>query len=1021
MKKLLRALLLGGVAASLAVTVPLAACDVTVKDPCANGAHVDKDGNGICDNCTTPMPKPDECPNGGSHVDANGDGKCDKCGGDFSGSTVVPTPSNYTVTVKSLGNIPLKDVYVTLEDANGKKSSSTTNADGIAGFTVEPAAYTATLSNVPKGYSFEESYKTSGANKNFDIHLESSVIKEKAPQGTVYRAGDVLYDFTYTADNVTYQLSELLETRRAVILNFWATWCGPCKAEFPYLDAAYKSWQNKVQTDEAYAERGLEVLAISTYDGPPAVSQFKSSNGYQFPFMSDSEGVGNMFTYTGIPTTIVIDRYGVFSFIHSGGMNTETQWNELFDKYTADEYVAPTPSPEPDPDNPDTPERVEPDVPWPDLNEISSAVTQYDGRFTFNKDDDKYNWPWVVSEDKDGKLIYPSNTGHPNSYSILYIDFTLTQEDIDNGLTTVAFDFHAETEQDRDLLYIITDEKFVRAISGISEVDWETCYAHVFDTPGEHQIALCYQKDTSKNVGSDRVNIKNFRLMKEADVQHPFYVQREAATGERTQNAEVNTYEKYVSVVFNNEDGYYHVGSKNGPLLLANLMGKTQYSRENSFWTYVYLGHLVVDLDGDGVKEDLKEQGTYFANRAMDSDIENCFPVTELLMKYLNALAAKLATDAGIAINPKAWLEFCCYYAPYGTEKQLEDPIKGITTHSAIEAFADNPNTDIVEYTTVVINKLLNPRGFYYYFIPEVSGVYTVESFGKRIDLLDKVVESTEGLETAASILKDNGNFFSPDELIVSNDFNAQSGVDFKLSVYMEAGQKYYISTMFNTYEALAKFNMKITYDGESKDVWYHASTGYYTTTVDENGEPTNEIYLPSIEYIYDAEEDRFYHKLENGEKGNMIYIDFSRTSYFDSESALKQTVDYPDVVHAIASDGKYLTAPAFDFDTWDLLITLPDGSTSMGFQIEDFENNRETKIIAGVDYTDKMKEYRDKAVATETTATDDNLKGCLPANAELVNILQVYTMFYGIGTYMPNNWLMMAYYYEHIGAPDHE
>ena len=92
-----------------------------------------------------------------------------------------------------------------------------------------------------------------------------------------------------------------------------------------------------------------------------------------------------------------------------------------------------------------------------------------------------------------------------------------------------------------------------------------------------------------------------------------------------------------------------------------------------------------------------------------------------------------------------------------------------------------------------------------------------------------------------------------------------------------------------------------------------------------------------------------------------------------------------------------------------------------MGFQIEDFENNRETKIIAGVDYTDKMKEYRDKAVATETTATDDNLKGCLPANAELVNILQVYTMFYGIGTYMPNNWLMMAYYYEHIGAPDHE
>lgn len=1010
MKKGLRMFLLAGIAASLAATVPfgLAACDDPENNPCADGTHVDSNGDGICDKCETAMPDPNACPNGGTHVDTNNDGKCDKCGGAYSGgSTVIPIENyRFTVTVTSLGGFGLKDVYVTVKDASGKETRASTNADGVAGFMLDPAAYTVTLSNLPAGYHCEESYTASASNKNFSIRLESSVILGTAPTGTRYRVGDVLYDFTYTVDGETYQLSELLQENRAVFLNFWATWCGPCMSEFPYLNAAYRGWQTKVETDEAFKERGMEMLAISGYDSATAVAQTKASKGLIFPMMSDSVGITSMVSYSGsIPTTVIIDRYGVCAYIHSGSITSEKDWTDLFEKYTADDYVPPEPDPvNPDDPNSDTPVRVEPDIPNPVVEDIAAAATAEGNEFTYyweNKENDKYAWPWLVSED--GNSIYPGNTLHPYSYAIMYFDVTITEEDIANKRTAVAFDFHAETEADRDILYIVTDRKFARTLSGISQTEWEICYAHVFDTPGTHSIGLLYQKDTSTDVGSDRVTIKNIRLVKETEVEHAFYVQRDVATGER--NAETGVYEKYETVVLNREDGYYHVGSVNGPLLLANLMGKTQYSEDNSFWNYVYLGQLVLDL-GDGLK-DYTQEGTYFANRAYSSDIEGCFPVTERLQKLLNGLAAKHATESGKTVNPKAWLEFCCYYAPYGTEEQISDPIRGITTHSAIELVLDDPDTTKVEKNTVDVYKLFMPRGFYYYFEPDVSGVYTFQSFGDRYIYGVKVDD--EGMDTTAWIEEENGNFVQPKELIGDNDMNAQGDAyDFVLSVYLTAGKRYYLRTSFSSSETIGTYSVKVTYDGNEKEVWYHASMGYYTLRLDENGEPTDETYLPSIDYIYDKDEDRFYQKKANGEKGGMIYVDFGNGTYFTPDRALQYLVDINNMTHMITEKGP-LVAPTFDFVLY----------TSGKFQIEDFANNREIITIDGKDYTERMKELRDEAMATVSTATDPNLKGCIPATAELVNILQVYTTFYGSGTFAPNIWLMLAYYYEHIGPTE--
>ena len=57
----------------------------------------------------------------------------------------------------------------------------------------------------------------------------------------VYAVGDTMDDFTITlTDGTDVTLSELLKTHKAVLLNIWATWCGPCRMEFPYMEEAYK-------------------------------------------------------------------------------------------------------------------------------------------------------------------------------------------------------------------------------------------------------------------------------------------------------------------------------------------------------------------------------------------------------------------------------------------------------------------------------------------------------------------------------------------------------------------------------------------------------------------------------------------------------------------------------------------------------------------------------------------------------------------------------------------------------------
>ncbi len=127
------------------------------------------------------------------------------------------------------------------------------------------------------------------------------------------RAPDVTLQEVRTGEEIS--LSQYLG--RPVLVNFWATWCGPCRLEMPHLQAAY----------EAYQDEGFVVLAIDTKfdEEPPVVLAFLDELGLTFPVVKDVTGDVEIKKYNviGLPTSVFIDRHGVIQYVHRGPMTKE--------------------------------------------------------------------------------------------------------------------------------------------------------------------------------------------------------------------------------------------------------------------------------------------------------------------------------------------------------------------------------------------------------------------------------------------------------------------------------------------------------------------------------------------------------------------------------------------------------------------------------------------------------------------------------------------------------------------------
>ncbi len=103
------------------------------------------------------------------------------------------------------------------------------------------------------------------------------------------------------------QLSNL--KGQAVVLSFWASWCGPCRAEAPSVDRLARRLRDK----------GVTVIGVNTNDEPGSAVAFAKRENLSFPIVSDQDGrVGASFGVSSLPTLVVVDNNGVVAGARSG-------------------------------------------------------------------------------------------------------------------------------------------------------------------------------------------------------------------------------------------------------------------------------------------------------------------------------------------------------------------------------------------------------------------------------------------------------------------------------------------------------------------------------------------------------------------------------------------------------------------------------------------------------------------------------------------------------------------------------
>ena len=896
--------------------------------------------------------------------------------------TISDTKLDFSVTVKSVGGLPLTgiNIYVyaddTLEDL---VNYATTDEQGQAKISMKSAqGYVAVLSGLPEGYKPEACYPLTGLST--DITVTSAVIDSTDHSGKSYKLGDVMRDFEVTdSDGNTQKLSELLKTKDMVLINFWYTTCSWCVKEFPYMDSAYKKYSDKVEivalnhsTLSGDTEEGIKRFKNNFYEDYVGGD---TTGGLSFPMAKDYTGMGQAFNLQGYPTSVVIDRYGVICLIESGGIVSEAPFTSMFDHFTAENYEQKlfydinelTPA-------------EKPNVSMPSSDEIAGVFNQGDITVTYRPETEDKNaemyWPFVIGR-KDGEsVIQPANAFKEGSCAIMYADVTLKAGE------AIAFDYFASSEQGVDLLYMLVDAKDIYQISGESS-KWNTCYTFVATEDGTYEVAFCYLKDSTDSVGDDTVYLKNLRVVKAADIDIPTYIPRNAATKPA---ADGFGYEAYITPVFNEADGLWHVGTEDGPLLLVNLMKGTLFSN-NPIYTHAYNGEIV--LNGVNYYEELVEYCNYASNSAIYGLCSVNAELKDLLEKV--ALAIGLETD-----NPNQWLQMCSYYDVYGTDGiQLDDPIRGLASYSAYTAVMGADNY-------VYYDRVIMPRGLLFKFVPEKSGAYRITSNSEwQVDGWIFHADRTE------YYVYEGGErlYYDPNNI--------------SMVVYFEAGKDYYIDIAFYDVYQVGGFTFSLDFLGASYDLFTVCAPGYFTfpdgDVADDSMNELAEILSGGIKVAMG--EDGYYHELRaDGTLGSIIYADFIGLNSLFSHS-----------LEGLIQRGAFnFSLTETDQEVLNYMALYGDQTKDKLREIwgEDFDAYAEIykldEVLAGkthgkgTDLTADIQAYLDKKLPASTETPE--LEGCVPVDARLAELLQTLMDKYTFAG-VDNSWAKLCFYYQHLGA----
>lgn len=202
--------------------------------------------------------------------------------------------------------------------SSSQTTSSSSQAEGSADPSSQPekseaSENSAVSSDASKTESSESASESSAENESAASSSESAEEESSRP---IIPA----FDFTLTDQNgETHTLSDY--KGKTVFLNFWATWCPPCKAEMPHIQELY----------EAYGENQEDVIFLGVAapnqgrEGDTAsITAFLEENGYTFPTVMDETGETSIsYMVSALPTTFMIDKNGNIYGYASGQLSKE--------------------------------------------------------------------------------------------------------------------------------------------------------------------------------------------------------------------------------------------------------------------------------------------------------------------------------------------------------------------------------------------------------------------------------------------------------------------------------------------------------------------------------------------------------------------------------------------------------------------------------------------------------------------------------------------------------------------------
>ena len=298
--------------------------------------------------------------------------------------------------------------------------------------------------------------------------------------------GQKMPDFTVTTiDGKKLTLSELLKDKELVVLNLFATWCGPCRHEFPAMDEVYRDLHDR-----------MEIVALSAYDEDTMekVRSYRAELALSFP-MGITEGtpILNFIKLQAYPTNLFIDRFGNIGFVYYTFPDAD-HFRRVCEAFLGDQYTRTL-----------TLSSIPPrksSVEYPDEMLLSDSLNT-DDSLTFRNDPTGYSFPFVPGTLDGRPCAIASNSGIAESTA-----YTETAVDAVSG-DALAFRFCMDAYPEVSRLEVLVDEEVMKVFSGTREwTDWALPL-----NEGGHTVAFRFTHAGTQETEPDTAALADVRLL----------------------------------------------------------------------------------------------------------------------------------------------------------------------------------------------------------------------------------------------------------------------------------------------------------------------------------------------------------------------------------------------------------------------------------------------------------------------------------------------------------------------------